>query len=65
LHRLSGPASQDARIDLAEAEASQSLGDFKHAQQAASEAADLAAGQGNRLVMVEAKQIQQKPRAVN
>lgn len=56
LHKLSGPASQDARIDLAEAEASQSLGDFKHAQQAASEAADLAAGQGNRLVMAEAKQ---------
>jgi serine/threonine protein kinase/tetratricopeptide (TPR) repeat protein/TolB-like protein len=56
LHQLSGPASQDARIDLAEAEASQSLGDFKHAQHSASVAADMALRQGNRLVMAQAKQ---------
>jgi len=56
LHELPAPASEDARIDLAEAEANQSLGDFKRAQHSASAAAELAASQGNRLVMAEAKQ---------
>jgi serine/threonine protein kinase/tetratricopeptide (TPR) repeat protein/TolB-like protein len=49
LHQIPGTASQDARIDVAEAEARQSLGDFKNAQHSASVAADLALRQGNRL----------------
>src|ERR1700733_1404816 len=56
LHQIPGTASQDARIDVAEAEARQSLGDFKNAQHSASVAADLALRQGNRLVMAQAKQ---------
>jgi len=56
LHQIPGTASQDARIDLSEAEARQSLGDFKNAQHSASVAADLALRQGNRLVMAQAKQ---------
>jgi serine/threonine protein kinase/tetratricopeptide (TPR) repeat protein/TolB-like protein len=56
LHQIPGTASQDARIDLSEAEARQSLGDFKNAQHSASVAADLAMRQGNRLVMAQAKQ---------
>jgi serine/threonine protein kinase/tetratricopeptide (TPR) repeat protein/TolB-like protein len=56
LHQIPGTASQDARIDLAEAEARQSLGDFKNAQHSASVAADLALRQGNGLVMAQAKQ---------
>ena len=56
LHQFPGTARQDARIDLSEAEARQSLGDFKNAQHSASVAADLALRQGNRLVMAQAKQ---------
>lgn len=56
LHQLPPPAGEDARIDLAEADANQSLGDFKSAQQSASVAVDLAARQGSRLVMVQGKQ---------
>jgi len=40
LHKLPTPAGADPRIDLAESKAKQSLGDFKRAQEAASQAAE-------------------------
>ena len=55
LRKLPGPANQDPRIDLAEADANEALGNFKSAQAEASAAADLASRQGKRLLMATAK----------
>jgi eukaryotic-like serine/threonine-protein kinase len=55
LRKLPPPRNQDPRIDLAESEANESLGNFQSAQQEASSAAELASRQGSRLVMAAAK----------
>jgi serine/threonine protein kinase/tetratricopeptide (TPR) repeat protein/TolB-like protein len=55
LRNVSGPEAQDPRIDVAECEASNSLADFRHAQQSAAHAVDLASQQGSRLIVATAK----------
>jgi tetratricopeptide (TPR) repeat protein/TolB-like protein len=52
---LAEPSNHDPRIDVAEAAARESQGDFRGAQQAASVGADVASRQGSRLIMAEAK----------
>ena len=52
---LPEPSNHDPRIDLAEAAARGSQGDFRGGQQAAAVAADVASHQGSRLIMAEAK----------
>ena len=54
MRKLPPPVGGDARIDLAEADAAQQLGDFKREQQVSARAADKARSQGTRLVMAEA-----------
>jgi eukaryotic-like serine/threonine-protein kinase len=54
LRKLSPPASEDPRIDHAEAAAAESLGDLKRQQSAASAAAEKAAQQGARFLMAAA-----------
>ena len=56
LRRLPEPSRNDPRVDLAEANASESQGDFKSAQQAAAAAAAKASLQGSRLLLAQAKQ---------
>ncbi len=56
MRTVSKPASQDARIDLAEASADITLGDFKRAQQSAATAASRAQTQGSPLLMGQAKE---------
>ncbi|HVO81065.1 MAG TPA: tetratricopeptide repeat protein [Terriglobales bacterium] len=55
LRKLPSPASDDVRIDLAEASASASVGDFKRQQQAATRAVGRAAAEGARLLLAEAR----------
>jgi eukaryotic-like serine/threonine-protein kinase len=55
LRKLAAPANQDPRLDLAEAEANELLGNFKSAQGEASAAAEQASRQGKRLLMATAK----------
>lgn len=54
MRRLSPPQGDDARIDLAEAKAAESLGLFKQEQGVAERAASKARIQGNRLVLAQA-----------
>ena len=54
LRRLAPPAGDDARVDLAAAEASRALGDFKQAQASAIVAAQKARPQNARLVLARA-----------
>jgi serine/threonine protein kinase/tetratricopeptide (TPR) repeat protein len=54
MRKLPPPASEDPRIDHAEAAAAQSLGDLKRQQSAASAAAEKAAQQGARFLMAAA-----------
>jgi DNA-binding winged helix-turn-helix (wHTH) protein/tetratricopeptide (TPR) repeat protein len=56
LRSLPDPSRNDPRVDLAEANASESLGDFKRAEQAATAAAEKASLQGSRLLLAQAKQ---------
>ena len=53
MRKLPAPLSNDARIDLAEADAAQQLGDFKREQQVSARAVEKARAQGTRLVMAE------------
>ncbi len=55
LRRLPEPSGNDPRIDVAEADASESLGDFKHTQEVASAGAEKARLQGSRLLEAQAK----------
>src|ERR1700674_4526024 len=54
MRKLPPPASEDPRIDHAEAKAAESLGDLKRQQSAASAAAEKAAQQGARFLMAAA-----------
>lgn len=54
MRRLGAPEDQDPRIDLAEAEAAESVSDFKRTVQASSAAAAKAERQGSRLLLAEA-----------
>ena len=54
LQQLPSPATDDARIDLAESNAASSLGDFKHAQAAASRAVKTGQAQAANLVVAQA-----------
>ena len=54
MRKLPSPASDDPRIDHAEAAAAESLGDFKRQQSAASAAAEKAAQRGARFLMAAA-----------
>jgi eukaryotic-like serine/threonine-protein kinase len=56
LRTLQEPSRNDPRVDLAEASASESQGDFKRSEQAATAAAEKATLQGSRLLLVQAKQ---------
>ena len=56
LRTLPDPIGSDPRIDLAEASARESLGDFKRSQQVASAAAEKARAQGSRLLVARAKE---------
>ena len=56
LRALPEPGGNDPRIDLVEANASDSLGDFKRTQQVASAAAQKAMLQGSRLLVAQAKE---------
>ena len=56
--QLRKPDSEDARIDLAEANAAESLGDFNAAQRAAAVAAGKAQEQGRRLLLAQAKELE-------
>ncbi len=55
LRRLPAPASQDARIDLAEEAAARGLSDFKRELAAATAAASKGEAQGSRLLLARAK----------
>jgi tetratricopeptide (TPR) repeat protein len=55
LRQLPLPSGEDPRIDLAEALAAKSLGDFKHERAAAASAGTKATSQGARLGVAEAK----------
>jgi tetratricopeptide (TPR) repeat protein/TolB-like protein len=54
LQQLPPPATDDARIDLAESKAASALGDFKHAQSAAVRAAQKGQAQAANLVVAQA-----------
>jgi eukaryotic-like serine/threonine-protein kinase len=58
LRHLPKPTSEDARIDLAEARASEVLGDFRRTHEFARSATGKAQEQGTRTVMAEAKVLQ-------
>jgi tetratricopeptide (TPR) repeat protein/tRNA A-37 threonylcarbamoyl transferase component Bud32 len=58
LGRLSGPASEDPRVDLARAQAAGSLSDYKSEQEAAENAYRKADAAGARLLAVEARVLQ-------
>lgn len=55
LHKLPAPTGDDARIDLMEAKAAGSLGDFKRQQTAAANAATKGRAQGAGLVVAQAR----------
>jgi DNA-binding winged helix-turn-helix (wHTH) protein/tetratricopeptide (TPR) repeat protein len=55
MRRLPEPANKDARIDIAEASAAESLSDFKRSQQGAVAAAARAEAQGSHLLLAAAK----------
>lgn len=55
LRRLPAPQNEDPRIDLAEAEAAETLGDFKLVQQAAARAAQKGLAEGAPLVLAESR----------
>ena len=55
LRKLPAPASDDPRIDLEEASAAFSLGDYKRDQAAAAKAAEKAVAQGARLLVARAR----------
>jgi eukaryotic-like serine/threonine-protein kinase len=55
MRSLPEPANQDARIDIAEATATESLSDFRRSQQAAVAAAARAEAQGSHLLLAAAK----------
>src|SRR5262249_24254476 len=55
LRRLPLPVGEDPRIDLAEARAAKSLGDYSHERSAATSAGTKAMAQGARLEVAEAK----------
>lgn len=57
LRKLSGPASEDPRIDIAEAEAANSLGDFKHDAAAAAMAAEKGHALGARLLVARSQRL--------
>lgn len=56
--QLRKPESEDARIDLVEANAAESLGDFSAAQRAAAVAARKAQERGLRLLLAQAKELE-------
>jgi eukaryotic-like serine/threonine-protein kinase len=58
LRRLPAPASEDPRIDLAEAAAAKSLTDFERQGKAAADAAEKAQAQGARLLRAEARLVE-------
>jgi eukaryotic-like serine/threonine-protein kinase len=58
MRRLPPPAVDDARIDIAEAHAAESLGDFQRAQQAAGRAAEKGRAKQAQLVVAEALAVQ-------
>src|SRR5215472_1751594 len=58
MRHLPKPDSEDARIDLMEANASDSLGDFSRAQKAAAVAAHKAQGRGRRLLLAQATELE-------
>jgi eukaryotic-like serine/threonine-protein kinase len=58
LRRLSVPTSEDPRIDIAEAEAANSIGDFKHDAAAAAKAAEKGRALGARLLVARAQRLQ-------
>jgi tetratricopeptide (TPR) repeat protein/tRNA A-37 threonylcarbamoyl transferase component Bud32/TolB-like protein len=55
LRQLPAPQNEDPRIDLAEAQAAETLGDFKLEQQAAARAAQKGLAEGTRLVVAESR----------
>ncbi|HEY2121909.1 MAG TPA: protein kinase [Candidatus Acidoferrum sp.] len=55
LRAISGPAGEDPRIDLREAEAAEMMGDFKRQEAAASRAAEKAEHQGSRRLAASAE----------
>jgi eukaryotic-like serine/threonine-protein kinase len=55
LRQLPAPQNEDPRIDLAEAEAAETLGDFKLVQQAAARAAQKGLAEGAPLVLAESR----------
>lgn len=58
LRKLPAPQNEDARIDVAESRAAESLGDFARSERVAFAAVSKAESQDNRLVMAEALQNQ-------
>jgi serine/threonine protein kinase/tetratricopeptide (TPR) repeat protein len=58
LRKVSGPASEDSRIDIAEAEAANSIGDFKHDAAAAAKAAEKGRALGARLLVARSQRLQ-------
>jgi serine/threonine protein kinase/tetratricopeptide (TPR) repeat protein len=56
--QLPKPDSDDARLDLVEANASESLGDFSAAQRSAAVAAQKAQERGRRLLLAQAKELE-------
>jgi eukaryotic-like serine/threonine-protein kinase len=55
LRSLPAPASDDARVDLAEANASTAIGDFKRSESAAARAVTKGRAQGTQLVVAQAR----------
>ncbi len=55
MRKLPDPVNHDPRIDLADSMASESLGDFRRAQQTAAAAVDAASRQGSRILVAQAK----------
>ena len=58
LRRMPAPSSADPRIDLREAEAAQSLADWKHMEAAAQRASQAAWSRGARLLLAQARMLQ-------
>ena len=55
LHKLPAPENDDARIDLAEANAAAAIGDFKRSEAAAARAVTKGRAQGTQLVVAQAR----------
>ncbi|HZQ24883.1 MAG TPA: protein kinase [Terriglobales bacterium] len=58
LRRLPAPTADDARIDLAEAHAASSVGDFKRSEKSAARAVEKGRAQGTQLVVAKARSTQ-------